>query len=85
MGKISRKTRLFITNLNVNNLGKMLKRSDFEQVKRNVRRLFAVIEMTFDPVQARQMGVTDETLPKDEISQTIEKEYIDLNLSVPFQ
>ena len=50
MGQISQKTRLFITNLNVNNLGKMLKRGDFEQVKRNVRRLFAVIEMTFDPV-----------------------------------
>ena len=84
MGQISRKTRLFITNLNVNNLGKMLKRGDFEQLKRNVRRLFAVIEMTFDQVKARQMGITDETLPKDEISQTVEKEHADSNPSIPF-
>ena len=84
LAKLAEKTRLSITNLNVNNLGKMLKRSDFEQVKRNGRRLFAVIEMTFDQVKARQMGITDETLPKDEISQTVEKEHTDSNPSIPF-
>ena len=84
LAKLAEKTRLSITNLNVNNLGKMLKRSDFEQVKRNGRRLFAVIEMTFDQVKARQMGITDETLPKDEISQIVEKEHTDSNPSIPF-
>ena len=57
LAKLAEKTRLSITNLNVNNLGKMLKRADFEQTKRRGIRLFSVIELTFDQVKTVQKGI----------------------------
>lgn len=58
IAKIAEKTRLPITPINVNNLGKMLKRARFEYITRRGTRLFGVIELTFDEVKAVQRGIT---------------------------
>lgn len=47
-----------ITPINVNNLGKMLKRAEFEYTIRRGTRLFSVIELTFDEVKSVQLGIT---------------------------
>lgn len=57
LAKLAEKTRLSITNLNVNNLGKMLKRADFEQTKQGNKRVFSVIELTFEQVKANNLGL----------------------------
>lgn len=64
VAKIAEKTRLSITTINVNNLGKMLKRIQFEQQKRGNKRVFCVIELTFDQVKANNAGI-GYTLDKD--------------------
>ena len=58
IAKIAEKTRLPITPINVNNLGKMLKRAEFEYTIRRGTRLFSVIELTFDEVKSVQLGIT---------------------------
>lgn len=57
IAKIAEKTRLPITPINVNNLGKMLKRAQFEYTIRKGKRLFSVIELTFDEVKALQRNI----------------------------
>lgn len=58
MAKISLYARLAVTGTNVNNIGKLLTRDDFEYKIRKGRRLFAVVELTFEQVKARQMGIS---------------------------
>lgn len=60
MSKICVGSRLSMTHGNVNNLGKMLKRAGFKQVRRGGRRYFAVVELTFDERKANQQGVGEE-------------------------
>ena len=57
IAKIAEKTRMPITQINVVNLGKMLKRTGFEHFIRNGKRFFNVIELTFDEVKAVQLGI----------------------------
>lgn len=83
LAKLGEKTRLNITNLNVNNLGKMLKRSDFEQVKRQGRRLFAVSELSFDQVKARQMGIDNDPEQEDGSGQKVDNKGVPSNPSLP--
>lgn len=56
VAKIAEKTRYPITSTGVNILGKMLKRDGFLCQKRHGKRLYAVIELTFDQVEARRKG-----------------------------
>ena len=58
MAKLALFTRLSITSMNVINLGRVLKKGGFEQVKRHGKRLFSVVELTFDQVKAHQMGIS---------------------------
>lgn len=58
IAKIAEKTRLPITPINVNNLGKMLKRAQFEHTIRQGKRIFSVIELSFDEVKSVQRGIT---------------------------
>ena len=51
MAKISLYARLAVTGTNVNNIGKLLTRDDFEYKKVHGRRLFAVVELTFEQVE----------------------------------
>ena len=43
--------------MNVVNLGKVLKKEGFEQKRHYNKRTYAVIELNFEQVKARQMGI----------------------------
>ena len=58
MTKISLYARVSVTGMNTNNIGKLSIRDDFEYKIRKGRRLFAVVELTFEQVKARQMGIS---------------------------
>ena len=81
-----------ITKINVVNLGKMLKRAGFEHFVRNGKRLFTVIELTFDEVKSIQQGISsyeigaDEPVDKQYESADEEpgKEKENLQISLPF-
>ena len=49
-------TRYSVTTMSVNQLGKVLKGAGFESQKRHGKRLFAVIELTNDQIEARRKG-----------------------------
>ena len=56
VAKIAEKTRLPLTNLSVNMIGKMLKRDGFVYQKRHGKWLYCVVELNFDQVEARRRG-----------------------------
>lgn len=56
MAKIAERTRYSVTTMSVNQLGKVLKSAGFESQKRHGKRLFAVIELTNDQIEARRKG-----------------------------
>ena len=56
MSKIAERTRYSVTTMSVNQLGKVLKGAGFESQKRHGKRLFAVIELTNDQIEARRKG-----------------------------
>ena len=58
LAKLALFTRLSITSMNVINLGKILKKDGFEQIRRHGKRLYSVVELTFDQVKAHQMGIS---------------------------
>ena len=58
MAKISLYARVSVTGTNTNNIGKLLIRDGFEYKIRKGRRLFAVVELTFEQVKACQMGIS---------------------------
>ena len=72
LAKIAEKTRMPITKINVVNLGKMLKRAGFEHFVRNGKRLFTVIELTFDEVKSIQQGISSYEIGADE---PVDKQY----------
>ena len=65
MAKISLYARVSVTGTNTNNIGKLLIRDGFEYKIRKGRRLFAVVELTFEQVEAYQMGISGITPAKD--------------------
>lgn len=56
MSQIAERTRYSVTTMSVNQLGKVLKGAGFESQKRHGKRLFAVIELTNDQIEARRKG-----------------------------
>lgn len=56
VAKIAEKTRLPLTNISVNMVGKMLKRDGFVCQKKHGKWLYSVIEFSFDQVEARRKG-----------------------------
>lgn len=56
VAKIAEKTRLPLTNISVNVIGKMLKRDGFVCQKKHGKWLYSVIELNFDQVEARRKG-----------------------------
>lgn len=67
MAKIAERTRYSVTTMSVNQLGKVLKSAGFESQKRHGKRLFAVIELTNDQIEARRkgFGYDPEEMPED--------------------
>lgn len=51
MTKISLYARVSVTGMNTNNIGKLSIRDDFEYKKVHGRRLFTVVELTFEQVE----------------------------------
>ncbi|WP_293709488.1 VapE domain-containing protein [uncultured Parabacteroides sp.] len=56
MAQIAERTRYSMTTMGVNQLGKVLKSAGFESQKRHGKRLFAVVVLTNDQVEARRKG-----------------------------
>lgn len=56
VAKIAEKTRFPMTSISVNNLGKLLSREHLEWKKKHGKRLFSVIELTVEQVEARRKG-----------------------------
>lgn len=57
LAKIGEHTRFSVTTMSVNILGKVLKRDDFNFVKRHGKRLYSVIELNTDQVESRRKGL----------------------------
>ena len=72
MAKIAERTRYSVTTMSVNQLGKVLKSAGFESQKRHGKRLFAVIELTNDQIEARRKGFGYD--PVDEADNSDNKE-----------
>lgn len=56
LSKIAERTRYSMTTMSVNLLGRVLKSGDFESQKRHGKRLYAVMELSNDQVEARRKG-----------------------------
>ena len=56
VAKIAEKTRLPLTSISVNVIGKMLKRDGFVCQKKHGKWLFSVVELNFDQVEAHRRG-----------------------------
>ena len=56
LSKIAERTRYSMTTMSVNLLGRVLKSGEFESQKRHGKRLYAVIELSNDQVEARRKG-----------------------------
>ena len=67
MSKIAERTRYSVTTMSVNQLGKVLKSTGFESQKRHGKRLFAVIELTNDQIEARRKGFGYDPVDGDEV------------------
>ena len=66
IAKIAGRTRLSVTMISVNLLGRVLKSAFFESQKRHGKRLYSVIELTSEQVEARQKGFGYDPSEKDE-------------------
>ena len=58
LSKIALNAKISVNTLNVVNLGKVLKKEGFEQKRHYNKRTYAVIELNFEQVKARQMGIS---------------------------
>ena len=56
LSKIAERTRYSMTTMSVNLLGRVLKSGEFESQKRHGKRLYAVMELSNDQVEARRKG-----------------------------
>ena len=65
MAKISLYARVSVTEMNVNNIGNCFSETILNTKYREKRRLFTVVELTFEQVEAYQMGISGITPAKD--------------------
>lgn len=74
--KLAEKGRSSATGISINIIGKTLKRDGFTCQKRHGKRLYHVIELDFNQVDARQKGLENEPDKTDDSDKDIDKEDI---------